>query len=303
MSQALGLAVLAGILSGGVFSAMLSGAPSLVLLAYFVQLPLLFAGFTMGLAGSLIATGAAVLLSSLMTGLLAAGLYVVLQAAPALLVVRQALLARTDGAGQVQWYPVGLLLAQLAAFAAGTIVVGFILLIGQPGGLEGVLQRFLTESWRELETIGMAPLPAPQLERLLYVLPALIATSWLMMVIVNAIIAQSLAVRLGWNRRPTPPMAQLELPWWLWPLIGVAAGCAVLGGESLGFAGRSALLVLIVPYAFLGLAVIHKFADRWAHRSLVLGAIYLGLVILGWPILAVLALGLVEDWAQLRRYL
>jgi hypothetical protein len=302
MSQALGIAVLAGVLSSGMFLAMLSGVPSLMLLAYFVQLPLLFAGLTMGFAASMIAIGAALLVSGLIAGLIAAAIYLVVQALPTLVVVRQALLAR-ERDGQTEWYPPGLLLAQLAVIAALAIVLAFLAALSHPGGLQGMIEQFVTEAWRELEAAGAAPVPAPQLEGILFVLPSLMASSWLVMVVVNTVLAQAIAVRLGWNRRPTPALAGLELPWWLWPPIGLAAACAVLGGAGLGFLGSSVLVVLLAPYAFLGLAVIHKFADRWTHRGLALGAIYAGIVILGWPVLAVLALGLVEDWAQLRRYL
>ena len=77
----------------------------------------------------------------------------------------------------------------------------------------------------------------------------------------------------------------------------------MLGAEGLGLLGRSAMIVLIVPFGFLGLAVIHKFANRWTYRQLGLAAVYSGIIVFNWPVLAVIALGLVEDWAHLRRYL
>jgi hypothetical protein len=134
-------------------------------------------------------------------------------------------------------------------------------------------------------------------------IPAAIASSWLIMTALNATLAQAMAVRMGWNRRPSPRFPELDLPLWLWPLVGVAAVLAILGGEGLGVLGRVLLIVLVTPFAFLGLAVIHKFANRWSHRRLGLAAIYAGIVVFNWPILAVVALGLVEDWAHLRRYM
>ncbi|MDH3663516.1 MAG: DUF2232 domain-containing protein, partial [Alphaproteobacteria bacterium] len=75
-----------------------------------------------------------------------------------------------------------------------------------------------------------------------------------------------------------------------------------MGPTGLGL-GRSALIVLVVPFGFLGLAVIHKFANRWPYRQIGLTAVYIGIIVFNWPILAVVALGLVEDWAHLRRYM
>ena len=134
-------------------------------------------------------------------------------------------------------------------------------------------------------------------------LPAVVATSWLVMVILNGVLAQAIAVRFGWNRRPSPEFSVLELPFWLWPLMGLAAFLALVGNGDLDALGRSVLMVLAVPFAFQGLAVIHKFANRWSHRQLGLAAVYAGIVVFNWPILAVVALGLVEDWMHLRRHM
>ena len=108
---------------------------------------------------------------------------------------------------------------------------------------------------------------------------------------------------MGINRRPTPKLSEVELPGWLWPAIALAALLALLG-DGLGFLGRSLLIVLAVPYVFLGLAVIHALARRFSHRRLALGVFYGAMMLLGWPILAVLLLGFIEDWAHVRqRYL
>ena len=135
----------------------------------------------------------------------------------------------------------------------------------------------------------------------MFLFPGMMAASWLIMVVVNGVLAQALAVRLGWNRRPSPALSELELPGWLWPAIGVAAALAVIGDGGLGFLGRALLIVLVVPYVFLGLAVIHAAAGRWPHRRVALAICYGGIVLLGWPLLAVLLLGFVEDWAHVRQ--
>ena len=93
----------------------------------------------------------------------------------------------------------------------------------------------------------------------------------------------------------------VELPGWLWPTIGIAALLAVIGDGGLGFLGRALLIVLVVPYVFLGLAVIHAAAGRWPHRRVALALCYGAIMLLGWPILAVLLLGFVEDWAHVRQ--
>lgn len=295
------LAVLAGLASASLFLSVLTGFPGMVVLAYFVQLPLLFVGLTLGLTGSVVAAASGLLVNGLIAGLTTALIYALVQILPALVVVRQGLLSRQDG-GAIEWYPPGLLLAQLTALAAGAIVVAFVVLLSQPGGLEGAIESFVASALSEFGALPEGEVP-PELGGWIFAFPGLMATSWLVMIVINALLAQALAVRSGWNRRPSPDIVMLELPWWLWPIVGVAMFLSLLGESGLGFLGRSLLMVLVVPYIFLGLAVLHALARKWAHPGLALVAVYGSIVVLGWPILAVLLLGLVEDWAGLRQRL
>lgn len=303
MSHAVALAVLAGLLSGGLFLSLLTGAPSLLLLAYFVQLPLLFAGLSMGLVGSVIAATSGILVNGLLAGLLAGLLYAVVQALPAVVVVRQALLARQNSDGTVEWYPPGLILAQLALLGAAGIVLASVLLFDQPGGLEGVIEGFVGTLLVEVGAVDAEIDAAGVFGGWISLFPGLMATSWLLMAVLNAMIAQALAVRFGWNRRPSPDIVTLQLPWWLWPALGGAAVLALLGG-GMGFLGQAMLVVLVMPYGFVGLAVMHTLARRTPRPGLALFAIYGVILLFGWrSLLAVLLLGFVEDRAHLRRYL
>lgn len=303
MSQALALAVLAGIVSGGLGLAPLLGSFGLVLISYFVQLPIMLAGLTMGLAAALIAAATATVLSALIVGPLPALIYAIAFALPSILVVRQALLSRQDQAG-LAWYPPGSILAQLTLMVVLGLAFAFFAFAGRPDGLIGVVEAMIREVFEQISTAAGQPMPDAEAlrSRALFV-PAVVACSWLVMVVVNAVLAQTIAVRAGWNRRPSPALAELDLPFWLWPMMGAAVILAMLGSTGLGLFGRSALIVLIVPFGFLGLAVIHKFANRWSYKRFGLAAIYAGIIVFNWPILAIVALGLVEDWAHLRRYL
>ena len=300
MPHPIALAVLAGLASSALFLSVLTGFPGVVLLAYFVQLPLLLVGLTLGLTGSVIAAASGLLVNGLIAGFATALVYALVQIVPTLVVVRQALLSRRDG-GQIEWFPPGLLLAQLTTLAAGAILIAFVLFLNEPGGLEGAIEAFVTSALQEFGALPEGV--APEFGGWIFVFPGLMATSWLIMIVVNAVLAQALAVKIGWNRRPSPDIIALELPWWLWPAIGLAVFLSLLGETGFGFLGRSLLMVLVVPYVFLGLAVLHALARKWAYPGLALAALYGSIVVLGWPLLVVLLLGLVEDWAGLRRRL
>lgn len=301
MPHPLALAALAGIVSGGLYLSLISGLPGIVLLAYFVQLPVILVGLTLGLTGSLVAALSASVVSGVIAGMLAAVLYAVVQAGPALIVVRQALLSR-QADGRTEWFPPGLLLGQLTVGAALAIVFAFLLYAGEPGGLIGEVETFLAVAMSEIGVIAAGdPLP-PDLTGLAYLFPGLMASSWLLMTSLNGVLAQSVAVRLGRNLRPAPAYSELELPPWLWIAVAIAAGLSLLGGST-GFLGGALLMVLAVPYLFLGLAVAHHAARRWPHRRAALFALYACLVLLGWPALLVVLLGFIEDWAKLRQRL
>ena len=297
MPHSLGLAVLCGLLSGALFMSLLFGLPGM-LLVYFAQLPVLFAGLTLGLTGSGIAALGAIVVIGLMVSMAAALGYALLHAVPAVFTVRQALLQRTAG-GRTEWFPVGLLLTQLTVLAGLGVVAAFVLLGGQPGGLPGYIEEHLRVGLTDLGLLDEAA-PAPDLARLAKLIPGFTASSSLLMVMINFMLAQALAVRAGWARRPTPEFDRLELPGWLWPGIAVAA-LLVLAGGIIGDLGWSLLIVLVVPYLFLGLAVVHVVVRRWSRPGFALGAIYGAMILFGWPILLVLLLGFVEDWAHLRR--
>jgi Predicted membrane protein (DUF2232) len=298
MPHPLGLAVLCGLISGVLFMSLLFGLPGM-LLVYFAQLPVLFAGLTLGLTGSGIAVIGAIIMIGLMVGMAAALGYALLHALPALFTVRQALLRRDDQ-GQTEWFPIGLLLTQLTVLAGLAVVLAFVLLGGEPGGLPGFIEQHLREGLIELGLLDQSEQPSPDLARLAAVIPGFTASSSLLMVVVNFMLAQLLAVRFGWARRPTPDFDRLELPGWLWPGIALAALLVLVGG-IVGDLGWSLLIVLVVPYLFLGLALVHVLVRRWPRPGLALGAIYGAMILLGWPILLILLLGFVEDWAHLRR--
>ena len=297
MPHPLGIAVLCGLLSAVLFVSLLLGLPGM-LLVYFAQLPVLFAGLTLGLSASGIAVVGAIVVIGLMLSMAAALGYALLHALPALFTVRQALLHRTDQ-GKTEWFPAGLLLTQLTLLAGAGVILAFLLLGSEPGGLPGFIEAHLREGLTGLGLLDESA-PSPDLARLAAVIPGFTASSSLLMVMINFMLAQLLAVRAGWARRPTPNFDRLELPGWLWPGIAVAA-VLVLAGGIIGDLGWSLLIVLVVPYLFLGLALVHVVVRRWSRPGLALAAIYGAMILLGWPILLVLLLGFVEDWAHLRR--
>ena len=76
-------------------------------------------------------------------------------------------------------------------------------------------------------------------------------------------------------------------------------GAVALEGE-IGFLLVNLAIVQALPFFFSGLAVVHAYAARRAAKVAFLVVFYLVLSFLAWPVVAVIGLGIIEQWAGLR---
>lgn len=299
MSRRVVIAVAGGALSAILYLIVALGSPGAFILAYLAQLPLFLVGLSLGLAPAAIASATGTLVVLAATSLTSAALYVVLTAGAAALVVRQALLNRPGAQGGVEWYPAGLLIAWLTL--AGLVLLGIAALyaLQAEGGLQGLVRERLTAVFNALAP-GQEAEVAPAADLIARVLPGVTIVSWIVMLVVNAALAQGLLVRLGRALRPSPVLAEIWLPRWPAYALIAAIACALLPGEP-GMLGQNAAIILAVPFLFLGLGVCHALAGRASARLLLLFLLYMILVLFGWPVLIVAAIGFIEQWVGLRR--
>ena len=294
------VAAACGAVGGCLYLTVTLGTPGALILVYLTQLPLFLAGLWLGAGAAALAglTGSLVLLAA--SDLLGAALFAAVNAAPVVLLVRQALLARRRGDGSIAWYPPGLLTAWLTAIALAGIA-GALLLFGGAGGLQSALQGLVSDV---LGRLARRPIESREqvAAALALVIPGIVAASWMMMAAVNAVLAQGVLARFGANWRPTPDLAALGLPLWLPAALGLAAAATVFGGTP-RFVGINTMIALSVPFCLAGLAVLHMAARRLTHPAMALVGFYTLAGLFGWPLLAVAVLGLLETWLGLRRRL
>jgi hypothetical protein len=307
------LAILAAI-GAGALSALLYASASVgtlgaLILVLLAQLPLFMVGLSRGQGERAAALAGAVGLLGidLTEGLWASVNFALAEAAPAFLVVRQALLRRSRPDGSVEWYPAGRLLTWLSLYASAILLAFTLYFMGREGGLEGELQRTFSAMWESLgET--MPPEAARMLGMLVDIMPGLGGASWLLITVCNAALAQGLLVRAGRNLRPSPSLRSFALPGWLAGAVTVTAVAGTLLPGTPGFAGRNLGLVLAMPYFFGGVALVHGLARRaGAQRGLLImlyAVLAVVILILSWlAILAIAALGLIDQVAGLNRRL
>jgi hypothetical protein len=295
------IAVVAGAASALVYASLLTGTPAAFLLAYLAQLPLFAAGLWMGTGAAVLASAAGMVVTFLTGGFVFAAIYAVANAAPVLVVVRQALRWRLRADGGVEWYPPGGLVVALLCLA-GALFVGISLsLADRPGGLEGTLETFIVDAFRRLR--GPSGLDFPNIEefaaQIARLFAGIVAVSWLVMTAINGILGQALVAKAGVNRRPTPAMADIDLPAWLTGLTAIFAAGTFADGFG-GFVSRNMIVILIAVYALAGLGVAHALVRNLQWRGMALGAVYGALLVFGWPIAVFAVLGLVEPYANLK---
>jgi hypothetical protein len=99
--------------------------------------------------------------------------------------------------------------------------------------------------------------------------------------------------------RPWPKLDALELP----NSIFLAFTASLIASFLPGIAGLIATAFagsFLFAYVLQGLAVLHVFTRGMPFRAVLLAAIYLGMLLLGWVAVAVAILGLSEPMLRLR---
>lgn len=301
MSKEMLIAISGGALSGFASLAFLSGMPGALLAVYLAPLPMLLVGLDHGAKPAAIAGVSGTAVTVIAGGALSGGLFAVIHAFPAWIIVRQALLKRTgDDGSTVEWYPAGAILCILSALGGGMMLVATVWSLGEGGGLHGAVQAYLDQVFAYLMPTLEEAARGDLVQHLSPLFPGYLGTSWVVMAAVNASIAMAILTRVKRIERPKAKLADLELADWMsWFLIAAAA-VALLGQGELEFLGRNVALVLAVPFFFLGLSVVHNLARHVAFPGMLLSAFYLVLFLSGWIAMVVVAAGLTEQWVGLR---
>jgi hypothetical protein len=243
---------------------------------------------------------------------MAAGVYGLVHALPAWMVTRHALLQRSARDGTQTWFPAGHNLCWLAALGAALLAAAAMASWGAGTSVSKVISTSLDRGVSEF----MPDLSSAQRQEIVGFMTPLFAggigTSWMIMTVVNATLAQGILATMGRNLRPSPRLADLELTGWFgWTLASAAALAlmgTLLGAPELQYIGRNLAMILTVPYIFLGLAVLHALALRVPFPGMFLAVFYIVLVYfvlnnLSWIVILLAVTGMMEDWAGLRERL
>lgn len=300
------IAIAAGIVAALLIFIASSNMFLAMLLLPFCTVPLFYVGLSQGYRSIFIAGGVAAVLPGLVLFDFFVSLsYTIMFFAPAAILVRSALLNRTDRDGNTEWYPTGRLLAVAASYFALFFVALAAIAASYDGGMLEVIRDRL--SLLVGENAQVSPAPDGQtyeeaLDAMVYNAAVGISSFAVICLAVSMMLAQALLRRLGKPLRPSFQLIDIELPRWLSYAFAASLAVAVVTSEPWSIVGAGLAATFATPYFFLGIAVTHSIARRYSAGIIVLIAMY-ALLLFAQPfsMMAMAGLGLAEQWLNVRR--
>ncbi|MBR0956960.1 DUF2232 domain-containing protein [Bradyrhizobium japonicum] len=299
------IALIAGAASALMFASIISGALISLVLFYLAPLPLMVAAIGWGpLCASLGGIAAAIGLGALF-GLPYCIAFAVTVALPAWWLGHLVLLGRQVGAvapdataaeppaePEFEWYPVGRILLWIAGFATLTTIAALLTLGTDAETITGTLRRGLMRLLRatDPQTSGEA---AQFVDALVRIAPAAATIIAMMTLTLNLWLSAKVTATSGRLRRPWPDLKTAELPPMTLVALCIALAFCFTGG-LLAIAAQIATAALMIGYALTGFAVLHTLTLALKSRTFWLGSTYAVVVVFGWPVIAMVILGLAD---------
>ena len=298
----------AGAAAALLFASVTSGSLLSIPLFYLAPLPIMIAGLgwshwaamTAALAGAL---GLGAVFGTVFLLAFAAG-----AGFPAWWLGYLAMLARPvaagngmgHGAASFEWYPPGRLVVWAAALGILVVIVAIpnfgVDADSFRAGLRDALNTVLRANGTPGKTVSN---PERLIEFLVNAIPPAAAVLATITNLLNLWLAARVVKFSGRLSRPWPPLSSMRFP----PLITAVLAAAIVSSfldGMLGIVGGIVAASLLLVYGVLGFAVLHAITQGTSARPFVLSITYAGVILLGWPMLVLCLLGLVDTAIGLR---
>ncbi|MGE3769905.1 MAG: DUF2232 domain-containing protein [Bdellovibrionales bacterium] len=303
------LSFLGGCISGVLFAQVFGGGWFGILCAYLCILPIYLAALAGGRGPAITATAFSLLAVFLQQGGMAAAIFALMFAVPAMVVGRVSLI-RLQG----NWVDGGIVLQTLLVIGSLLVLFAAMMVSTHEGGLAASLAK-VAESYVDVfqqMNPEMTPEQAQQMtEVFTRALPSIIICSWFFVQLVNLGIAQWVANEIGKAQRPVIKASALELPNYISVAFVLFALAPYVTDSNVGMVTGTIAVLLGVGMALVGLAILHLMIDgfmrrrNWnrALRVAVFVFYYLVMMVVQVPLFLALALGLADPWLKFRNKL
>jgi len=301
------MALVAGAASALMFASIVSGALISLLLFYLAPLPLMVACLGWGALGAAIGGIVAATGLGLIFGMPYLVAFVVTVALPAWWLGHLALLGRPVTAGAsttpavaMEWYPVGRVLLWIAGFAALTTMAALLTLGTDGAGILGALKSGLLRIMGPREGKPIDGDVDSLIDALVMIAPAAAAMVAIMTLTLNLWLAARITATSGRLHRPWPDLKSAALPPMTLVVLAVALALSFIGGVLAIFT-QIVSSTLLMAYALTGFATLHTLTLGVKSRVLWLSSAYAVVMVFGWPILAMVGLGLADAFFGIRQ--
>lgn len=305
------IALAAGGASGAMFASIVSGSLISLLLLYLSALPLMVAALGWGPLWAAMGGVAAAIGLATAFGASEGIAYAVAVALPACWLGHLCLLGRAvaytdrgarDADAHLEWYPVGRILPWIAGFAALAAGAALLTLGTDAATINNALRGFLQRSFA-LNKAATSPEIEHWIDTMVHLAPAAAAIATTATLTLNLWLAAKVTATSGRLQRPWPDLRAAALP-----VMTLAALCVAIAfcfsGGLLAMLANIVTAALLMAYVLTGFAVLHTLTLALKSRVFWLGSTYAAVMMLGWPMLAMAALGLADAIFGLRqRYL
>lgn len=294
------IGIAAGAASGLMFASVISRALISALLLYLASMPLMVAALGWGPLSATIGGIAAAVSIGALFGLHHCIAYALSVAVPAWWLGHLAMLGRPNvGPDQappsMEWYPVGRILVWIAGFAVLITLMTLFAFTTDPDAITAALKRGVSRVF----AIHRIEADERVIDTTAALAPAAIVIGPLVMLTINLWLAAKITATSGRLRRPWPDLRATALPPMTLVVLCVAIAFCFTGGLLALFA-KIVAGALLMAYALTGFAVLHTLTLALKARALWLSCSYVITIVLIWPGLVMVALGLTDAMFGLR---
>jgi hypothetical protein len=288
------LAVICGVLSGGVFSLIADTIGGGMLAVFLPVLPLAFAGLALSARHCLIAAISACAAIALLSDAGYILFFALFLAVPLMHFIRRCLLWR-GGEGEREWYPTLAALSEVTLFSAGVFMVFALISVhAEHIPLKSIVAGTLSSQQDNLlkdadpSVSRYIKLLANQWSFLVFAVASWI---WTLLIYAVAALVNALLASKAMSLRPHLAITPEGLPLWLPAALLISAALALLGHGNDSFAGETLFVIMLLPYFLSGLASVHRFLGAWPAKKIWLTAFYVLLALFPWAAALLIARG------------
>ena len=307
--------VIAGLVSAVLFASASTGTMLGTFVLFFLSpLPIGIAGLGWGWVSAAIAAAVASVVLGLGIAPKAGLVHAIAIGLPTTLSTYYLLLNRFNGTSdvsgtpQIEWYPLGRIVAGMALFAGVLSAISLLSLGTDMDSIKATFRPMVERNFVGAPTLGKGtPLSPARIDELtmliIAIAPISVAAVWFAFANLNLWLAALVTNKSARLSRPWTDLSEITLPRALTLAFAATVALSLMGG-LVGMLATSFATAILMAYLLVGLAIIHNVTRGSSVRPGILWAIYVLLFMLFLMVAPVIALmGLAEPLLPWRRRL